>query len=160
MTRIYARVRRDFGPDAIIVQTRSLLREGADPLIEVLAAPGGDGYGLPLDLQQAMVDGSLARVEGVERQLTVGDLEDLVERERGARRAHAAAATATATVPVPAASLHPAAERLVPPLPTEGRSDQEAFAVPPLLPVEDVADPLPLPHPRAFPSLPEVSPEA
>ena len=39
MTRLYEKVRREFGPDAVIVRTRTLLRDGADPLIEILAAP-------------------------------------------------------------------------------------------------------------------------
>ena len=63
MTRIFARVRRELGPDAVIVQTRSLLRDGADPLIEVLAAPGGGEQSLPLELQRLMTEGALARVE-------------------------------------------------------------------------------------------------
>ncbi len=87
MARIFARVRRELGPEAVIVQTRSLLREGADPLIEVLASPtaGGDDA-LTLALQRVLVQGSLERVEGAapapSRGLTIGDLEDIAARER------------------------------------------------------------------------------
>lgn len=84
MPRIYDRVRREFGPDAVIVRTRSLYREGAEPLIEVVAAPpSGDGA-LPLGLQQALLNGALERTE---RSLTVGDLEDLVARDSGQQAA-------------------------------------------------------------------------
>lgn len=79
--RIFARVRSELGPDAVIVRTRSLLREGADPLIEVLAAPAPDDAGLPFALQQSLVEGALARVEYDGKPLTVGDLEDLAARE-------------------------------------------------------------------------------
>ena len=80
LARIYQRVRRELGPDAVIVETRSLLREGAEPLIELLAyAPEEDG--LSLELQQQMVRGVLARVEHESLPRTVGDLEDLAARE-------------------------------------------------------------------------------
>lgn len=80
LARIYQRVRRELGPDAIIVETRSLLREGAEPLIELLAlAPQADG--LPLDLQHQLVTGVLARVEHQPLARTIGDLEDLAARE-------------------------------------------------------------------------------
>ncbi len=79
--RIFARVRRELGPDAVIVRTRSLLREGAEPLIEVLAAPATGEAALPFALQQSLVEGALARVEYDGKPLTVGDLEDLAARE-------------------------------------------------------------------------------
>lgn len=79
--RIFARVRSELGPDAVIVRTRSLLREGAEPLIEVLAAPPSSDPDLPLELQQSLVEGALARVEYDGKPLTVGDLEDLAARE-------------------------------------------------------------------------------
>ncbi len=79
--RIFARVRSELGPDAVIVRTRSLLREGADPLIEVLAAPASGDSGLPFALQQSLVEGALARAEYDGKPLTVGDLEDLAARE-------------------------------------------------------------------------------
>lgn len=86
MARIFTRVRRELGPDAVIVQTRSLLREGADPLIEVLAsaANGGDDA-LTLALQKVLVQSSLERVEApasASRGMTIGDLEDMAARER------------------------------------------------------------------------------
>lgn len=89
MTRIFARVRRELGPEAVIVQTRSLLREGADPLIEVLAAPiGGGDDALTLALQRALVQGSLERVEAPSsRGLTIGDLEDIAARESAEQEA-------------------------------------------------------------------------
>jgi len=82
-TRIFARVRAELGPDAVIVRTRSLLREGAEPLIEVLAAVASES-GLPLALQRSLIEGALARVEFEGKPLTVGDLEDLATREGAA----------------------------------------------------------------------------
>ena len=84
MARIFARVRRELGPDAVIVQTRSLLRDGGDPLIEVLAsATAGGDDALTLALQRVLVQGSLERAEAPgARGLTVGDLEDIAARER------------------------------------------------------------------------------
>lgn len=82
-TRIFARVRAELGPDAVIVRTRSLLREGAEPLIEVLASVAS-GPGLPLDMQRSLIEGALARVEYEGKPLTVGDLEDLATRENAA----------------------------------------------------------------------------
>ncbi|MGE3076057.1 MAG: hypothetical protein AB7N24_09265 [Dehalococcoidia bacterium] len=85
MTRIFSRVRRELGPDAVIVQTRSLMRDGADPLIEVLAAPSEGGEdALTLALQRVLVQGSLERAEtGTEaRGMTIGDLEDIAVREQ------------------------------------------------------------------------------
>lgn|GEM_PF-1362028 len=89
MGRIFARVRRELGPDAVIVQTRSLLRDGADPLIEVLAAPSAGGEDtLTLALQKLLVESSLERVEApAGRGLTVGDLEDMAARESRAEPA-------------------------------------------------------------------------
>jgi flagellar biosynthesis protein FlhF len=81
MPRIYARIRRDFGPDAVIVSTRSLLREDADPLIEVIAAGPEAGSELPLELQRTLIAGALQRVEQP-RALTIGDLEDIAVREQ------------------------------------------------------------------------------
>jgi flagellar biosynthesis GTPase FlhF len=86
MNRIFARVRRELGPDAVVVQTRSLLREGADPLIEVLASASpeaGHEDALTLALQRVMIQGSLDAAERPSsRGLTVGDLEDIAARER------------------------------------------------------------------------------
>ena len=81
MPRIYARVKREFGADAVIVRTRSLFREGAEPLIEVIAAPPESSDGLPFDLQQTMVSGALDRATNPARGLTIGDLEDLAARQ-------------------------------------------------------------------------------
>lgn len=85
MARIFVRVRRELGPDAVIVQTRSLMRDGADPLIEVLAsASAGGDDALTLALQRVLVQGSLERVETepVSRGMTIGDLEDIAVREQ------------------------------------------------------------------------------
>jgi hypothetical protein len=82
MPRIYARVKKEFGPDAVIVRTRSLLREGAEPLIEVLAGlPEGEAE-VAFDLQRALIDGVLGRVQEPIRAVTIGDLEDLVARDQ------------------------------------------------------------------------------
>jgi len=80
MPRIYARVKREFGADAVIVRTRSLYREGAEPLIEVIAAPPDAPAELPFDLQRALVSGALEHATS-SRGLTIGDIEDLVARE-------------------------------------------------------------------------------
>lgn len=81
MTRLYERVRREFGPDAVIVRTRSLLREGAEPLIELIAAPPQSDAELALDLQWKMVDGALGRLQIAKPRATIGDLEDIAARE-------------------------------------------------------------------------------
>lgn len=81
MARIFVRVRSELGPDAVIVSTRSLMREDADPLIEVIAAPAGSEAEISVAMQRSIAQGLLARVE-TSRGLTVGDLEDLASRER------------------------------------------------------------------------------
>lgn len=107
MTRIFARVRRELGADAVIVQTRSLLREGGDPLIEVLAAPTGGGEdALTLALQRVMVESTLSRVEApASARLTIGDLEDIAAREEADLSAFAeldaAFAAGDAGAPIP-----------------------------------------------------------
>ncbi len=129
-TRIFARVRAELGPDAVIVRTRSLLREGAEPLIEVLAAPATAEPGLSLALQRSLIEGALDRVEYEGRPLTVGDLEDLATRE-GAPAPPAPALSAAEPAPdwlqgfVAAPQSHPfahlpaedAIERFEPPSP-------------------------------------------
>lgn len=84
LNRLYARIRRDIGEDAIIVRTRSLLREDAEPLVEILATSDDGSLGLPNELQRSMLDSVLSRVSP---SLTVGDLEDLVQRENLSRGA-------------------------------------------------------------------------
>ena len=80
LRRLFARIERELGPDAMVVRTRTLLREGGDPLIEVIAAPGGeDGFGL--ELERAVTESLLQRVVQIEPQLTLGELEDLLARE-------------------------------------------------------------------------------
>ena len=86
MPRIYERVRREYGPDAVIVRTRSLHREGAEALIEVIAAPPEDGDGLPMPLQTTLIAGALERAVQPSRSLTVGDLEELAAREEEQER--------------------------------------------------------------------------
>lgn len=81
MMRLYDRVRREFGPEAVIVRTRSLYREGAEPLIELLAAAPDTQPDLALDLQWTMVDGALGRLQIAKPRPTIGDLEDMVARE-------------------------------------------------------------------------------
>jgi len=81
MARIFVRVRTELGPDAVIVSTRSLMRENADPLIEVIAAPAGSEAEISVAMQRSIAQGLLARIE-TSRGLTIGDLEDLAERER------------------------------------------------------------------------------
>lgn len=108
MPRIYDRVRREFGPDAVIVRTRSLLREGAEPLIEVLAAPPEAEHELSLEMQRVLIGGALSRVTSSD-ELTVGDLEDLVAREAAFDAPHAPPPLAhhIDPRPGPAAPSHP-----------------------------------------------------
>ncbi len=82
MTRLYERVRREFGPDAVIVRTRSLMRENADPLIEIVAAAAEAEPELSLDLQWTMVDGALGRLQIARPRATIGDVEDAIIREQ------------------------------------------------------------------------------
>jgi len=131
-TRIFARVRRELGPDAVIVRTRSLLRDGAEPLIEVLAASPSPGTGFPPGVQQALIEGALAHVEYDGRPLTVGDLEDLAARE--AAPAALPAPTPPQREPAPPAWLQgfvtaPATDAVAYPFPTPE-------AAPPPAPVE------------------------
>ena len=81
MDRLYERVRKELGPDAVIVRTRSLLREGAEPLIELTAGTPQTEAGLALDLQRTMLDGVLGRLERSTPRPTVADLEDIVARQ-------------------------------------------------------------------------------
>lgn len=80
-TRLFARIRRELGPDAVILSTRSLHREGAPPLVEIIAAPAAEpAEPLPLHLQQAVLEGALRRVETAPG-ITVADLEELAAAE-------------------------------------------------------------------------------
>lgn len=85
--RLYDRVRGEFGPDAVIVRTRTLMREDGDPLIEITAAgPPILETTLTLDAQEAVVEGALDALRRERGGLTVGQLEDLVGRDRPAAR--------------------------------------------------------------------------
>ena len=81
MPRLYQRIRNELGPDAVIVRTRSLLRENAEPLIEVLASAAQAQPDVSLDLQWQMIDGALGRLQISRPRATVGDLEDMVARD-------------------------------------------------------------------------------
>jgi flagellar biosynthesis GTPase FlhF len=155
MPRIYDRVRREFGPDAVIVRTRSLLREGADPLIEVLAAPPEAEYELSLEMQRVLIGGALARVES-SRELTVGDLEDLVARESALDTAYgapSAVAPLDAPWPLPAPAPAPVNEPEYDPV--QAIIDELRGAPRD----EQSAEPAPDPA-RRFPRLPDVPAEA
>jgi flagellar biosynthesis GTPase FlhF len=78
------------GPDAVIVRTRSLYRDGGEPLIEVIAAPAEGRDGLPLQLQTTLIAGALDHAVRPSRGLTIGDLEELAEREEEQARTVAA----------------------------------------------------------------------
>ncbi len=81
LRRLYDRIRRELGPDAMVIHTRSLMREGASPLTEILAAAPEGTAGLSLESQQTVLHALLARLEAEPRPLTVGDLEDLAARD-------------------------------------------------------------------------------
>lgn len=79
LKRLFARIERELGPDAIIVRTRTLLREGGPPLVEVVATAGpGD---VDLELAQAVTESIIQRVTAVDPHITVGELEDIIARE-------------------------------------------------------------------------------
>lgn len=79
LKRLFARIERELGPDAIIVRTRTLLREGGSPLVEVVATPGpGD---VDLHLAQAVTESIIQRVTAVDPHITIGELEDIIARE-------------------------------------------------------------------------------
>lgn len=80
LRRLFARVRSEFGPDAIVVRTRTLARDGADPLIELVAAPPHAEHELSLEFQWRLIEGSLRRLELPDPHATVGDLEDMLAR--------------------------------------------------------------------------------
>ena len=84
--RLYDRVRREFGPDAVIVRTRTLMREGAAPLVELTAGPAPLlAQPIPLETQEGVLQGALGRLEEEHPGLTVGELEDrLFRSEAGA----------------------------------------------------------------------------
>jgi len=97
LTRLFARVERELGPDAVIVRTRTLLREGGPPLIEVVAAPGpGDA---DLELAAAVTDSIIQRVTAIDPNLTVGELEDIIAREAAALEGAAEAPQEPAAAP-------------------------------------------------------------
>ena len=71
LPKLFAKVRDELGEDAVILSTRTLHREGAPPLIELVAAPAGQGEALPLATQEAVIDGALMQAE--QRQLPADD---------------------------------------------------------------------------------------
>lgn len=83
IARLYRKVKRELGPDAVIVRTRTLHRPGAAPLVEVLAAPSAGPDALPLDIQRTILDETLAAAE--RPRLTVADLEDLLQQPPSGR---------------------------------------------------------------------------
>lgn len=84
LRRLYARVRDEFGPDAIIVRTRSLTRDGAEPLVELVAAPPHAEHELSLEFQWRLLEGAVSRLQYIDPHATVGDLEDMLAREEAA----------------------------------------------------------------------------
>ena len=142
MSRIFVRVRKELGPDAVIVSTRSLMREGAEPLIEVLAAPAGTEAEVSVAMQRSIVQGLLARVETSSRGLTIGDLEDLAAREREARGG--------LPEPLPAPAPPVAPEWLegfvpAPPQPAFASFEDDAEMVPAFERTEDAIEPFDAP---------------
>jgi flagellar biosynthesis GTPase FlhF len=86
MSKLYERVRRELGNDAIIVRTRTLTRDGADPLIELVAGPPPENPDdrLDLDLQRRLIEKTGARIgiEPARRRFTVEDLEAMLGDEQ------------------------------------------------------------------------------
>ena len=65
LPKLFVRVRRELGDDAVILGTRTLHREGGPPLIELLAAAAEPTAApLPLPLQGVLTEGALAAAEG------------------------------------------------------------------------------------------------
>ncbi|WBL37542.1 FHIPEP family type III secretion protein [Tepidiforma flava] len=102
------------GPDAVILSTRSLHRDGAPPLVEIIAAPAAEpAESLPLHLQQAVLEEALRRVETAPG-ITVADLEELAAR-RGAGPAPCPRAPLSAPpLPVPSPARRTASSKRSP----------------------------------------------
>lgn len=81
MTRLYRKVKRELGPDAVVLQTRTLHRPGDTPLIEMIAAAAPGEGSLPLDVQHTILEEALAAAERGSGRFTVADLEAYI-RER------------------------------------------------------------------------------
>ncbi|WP_322819633.1 hypothetical protein [Tepidiforma sp.] len=80
-TRLFARIRRELGPDAVILSTRSIHRQGAAPLVEILAAaPPEPADALPLHLQEVVLQEAIRRAETAAG-VTIADLEELAAAE-------------------------------------------------------------------------------
>ncbi len=107
LKRLFERIRNEFGPDAVVIRTRSLMREGAEPLTEILAAAGDGPGGPPLNMQQSIATGLMARLEAIPQSLTIGDLEDLVARD-----ALPPVEPETAGIPSPDRDLEPGSDWL------------------------------------------------
>lgn len=101
LTRLFTRVERELGPDAVIVRTRTLLRDGGPPLIEVVAAPG-PGHA-DLELASAVTDSIIQRVTAIDPNLTVGELEDIIARESAALEGEEKAEGGEGGEPLPSA---------------------------------------------------------
>lgn len=159
MARIFARVRNELGPDAVIVGTRSLMRDGADPLIEVLASPAGTEAELSLAMQRSVTQGLLSRVETSSSGLTIGDLEDLASREREQTlREYTASEPAYFAAPQHLEGFEDEApdwfEGFVPAPPAPARHEHiPAFEPEPPAPFEDALDAIQLPELEALPPM-------
>lgn len=142
LNRLLARIRREIGPDAMVIRTRSLLREGAEPLVEVLAGLPDPGDDLPPGLQRTMVNSVLARLDP---SVTVGEIEDMLARSGGIPGEHVpvrpapAPATSPSAWAAPNPHLHDEAalddlmnQRPAPPPPVTARFDEAPASLAPL----------------------------
>ncbi len=79
MNRLYERVRKELGRDAVILRTRTLARDGGAPLIELVAGPPApEPERLDTGLQQTMMDTLTSRLSVMGRGMTLGELEDIL----------------------------------------------------------------------------------
>ena len=82
MTRLYDRVRKELGRDAVILRTRTLARDGSSPLIELVAArqQGEEDQSLDIDWQRTMLDGMGSRLATAGK-VTMAELEAMLEEQ-------------------------------------------------------------------------------
>lgn len=101
MTRLYDRVRKELGRDAVILRTRTLTRDDGPPLIELVAGPPApEEERLDIDLQRTLFDAVGSRLASAGK-MTVPELEAILA-EQGAGSRSRAPRPATHQPPAPA----------------------------------------------------------
>ncbi len=141
MTRLYDRVKKELGRDAVILRTRTLERDGGPPLIELVAGPPApESERLDLEIQRTLFDSVGSRLASTGK-MTVPELEAILAEQAGPARISRAVAEqprpiATRPAPMPVSfANHEADEPLDdgvrPLLPVLTRINREASQPPP-----------------------------